>query len=288
MTSASDFIFAEWSPPWLLTAAILALAVIYLRGFLAIRRTRPAFFPDWRLMAFVTGLFFLWTALASPLDGFADALLSAHMVQHLLLMSAVPPLLLLGLPVVPMLRGLPRGFVKNVLGPVLGAKTLIAAGRFLTRPVVAWLAMNLTFLLWHTPLAYDYALRHQPWHRLEHLCFLGTAMLFWWPVIQPWPAKRHTYGWAMLPYLLSADLVNTALSAFLAFCDRAVYSYYLGRNPFHVNPVTDQAAGGAIMWVIGSFAFLLPAVGITVRLVQQGSPAEGRAAESLTRVSGRG
>ncbi len=165
MTSASDFIFSEWSPPWLLTASLTATAVIYLRGWRAIRRTRLSLFPTWRLTVFLMGLGSLWVALASPLDGFADALLSAHMVQHLILMSAVPPLLLLGLPVVPLLRGLPRPFVQNILGPLFSSKTMLALGRFLTRPVVAWLVMNVTFLLWHTPAAYDYALWNQPWHQ---------------------------------------------------------------------------------------------------------------------------
>ena len=125
MTSASDFIFAEWSPPWLLTGAIAATAVIYARGWRAIRRTRPLLFPSWRLTVFLTGLAILWLALGSPLDGFADALLSAHMVQHLLLMSAVPPLVLLGLPVVPLLRGLPRPFVRVVLGPLFSFRSLL-------------------------------------------------------------------------------------------------------------------------------------------------------------------
>ena len=269
MTSASDFIFEAWSPPWLLTFSIAACGVIYMRGWFAIRRTRSAQFPQWRLGVFLLGLLTLWVALASPLDGFADALLSAHMVQHLLLMSAVPPLVLLGLPVVPFLRGLPRPFVRIVLGPLFSSRPLLKTGRFLTKPVVAWLAMNVTFLLWHTPAAYDYALWNQPWHRLEHVCFLSTSLLFWWPVIQPWPARRHNFGWGMLLYLLSADFVNTALSAFLAFCDRPVYSYYLSRpNPFHVDPVTDQAAGAVIMWVLGSVVFLVPAVVITTRLLQ--------------------
>lgn len=269
MTSASDFIFAEWSPPWLLTASIVVTAAIYLRGWRAIRRTRPLLFPPWRLAVFLTGLGTLWLALASPLDGFADALLSAHMVQHLMLMSAVPPLILLGLPVVPLLRGLPRPFVRTALGPLFSSRALLRVGRFLTKPAVAWLAMNITFLLWHTPGAYDYALWNEPWHRLEHICFLSASLLFWWPVIQPWPARHHNFGWGLLLYLITADFVNTALSAFLAFCDRPVYSYYLIRpNPFHVDPVADQAAGAVIMWVLGSLVFLIPAVGITTGLLK--------------------
>jgi cytochrome c oxidase assembly factor CtaG len=276
--SASSLIFSEWSPPWPLTLAILVFAVAYVRGFFAIRKTRPGLFPEWRLVSYLLGMLTLWFSLASPLDGFADALLSAHMVQHLLLMSVVPALVLLGAPMVPILRGLPRGFTRVVLGPLFSSKSLLAIGRFLTRPVVAWLAMNLTFLLWHTPAAYDFALWNGPWHRLEHVCFLTTSFLFWWPVIQPWPARRRNYGWGMLLYLLTADFVNTALAAFLAFCDRPVYSYYVERpSPFHVDPVSDQALGGVIMWVTGSMVFLLPAVVLTMRMLQ--GPARARRAQ---------
>ena len=279
MNTATKFILANWAPPWLFSASISIFAIAYVRGYYAIRKTRPLLFPEWRLIAYLLGLAILWLALGSPLDGFADALLSAHMVQHLLLMSAVPPLLLLGSPVVPILRGMPRSWIKTILGPLFASKTLIALGRLLTSPVVAWLAMNITFLLWHTPAAYDYALWNEPVHRLEHACFLFTSLLFWWPVIQPWPAKRHDYRWGMLLYLITADFINTGLSAFLAFCDRPVYSYYLERpNPFHANPLEDQAIGAAFMWVAGSIIFIIPAVVITLRLLS--GTREGRSAPS--------
>ncbi len=87
----------------------------------------------------------------------------------------------------------------------------------------------------------------------------------------------------MLPYLIAADIVNTALSAFLAFCDRPVYSYYLQQpNPFHLAPLVDQVAGAVVMWVVGSLAFLIPAVYITVSLLQQD---RGRFSHSLLRSS---
>src|SRR5580658_8883217 len=101
-----------------LTIAIVVTAAVYFRGWLEIRRTRPAFTRQ-RLIYFVLGLAALWLAIASPLDEFADALLSAHMVQHLLLLSVVPPLVLLGWPVVPLLRGVPRWIRKPVVDPLL-------------------------------------------------------------------------------------------------------------------------------------------------------------------------
>src|ERR1700679_3459760 len=216
-------VFTEWSPPVFLSGMLILTAILYVRGWLAIRRTRPALFPAWRLGAFLLGLAIIWIAIGSPLDGFADALLSAHMVEHLLLMSFVPPLLLLGDPQVPLLRGLPRILIVRLLGPLFRLKALRALGRFLLAPLVAWFAMNLIFLGWHVPAAYDFALEHERWHDFEHICFLGSSILFWWPLIRPWPTCARYPGWYMLPYLVGADIVNTALSAFLAFCDRPVY-----------------------------------------------------------------
>jgi cytochrome c oxidase assembly factor CtaG len=230
------------------TTAILLSATVYTCGWFAIRKTRSVLFPTWRLTAFLLGLATVWLSLALPLDGFADALLSAHMVEHLLLMSFVPPLLLLGYPVVPLLRGLPHGATVYLLAPFIRSTFLRSLGHFLTTPLVAWLAMNLIFLGWHIPAAYDFALEHEHWHDFEHICFLGSAILFWWPIIRPWPSRAHHAGWFMLLYLASADIVNTALSAFLAFCDRLVYSYYLRQpNPFHISPMSDQIVGAVIM-----------------------------------------
>jgi putative membrane protein len=219
-------------------------------------------------MSFLLGMLVLWLSIGSPIDSFADVLLSAHMVQHLLLMSVVPPLVILGAPVVPLLRGLPIWTVKTVLHPFLVWPLPRRVGRFLIAPIVAWLAMNCVFLIWHVPAAYDYALRHENWHDFEHICFLVSSLMFWWVVIRPWPSHIRTSSWMMLLYLMSADIVNTALSAFLAFCDRPIYSFYVtGPNPFHVSPLSDQVLGAVIMWVLGSLVFLVPAILITVQLL---------------------
>lgn len=245
------------------------LGLVYVRGWFAIRKTRPGQFPLWRLGTFLLGLSVIWFAIASPLDGFADVLLSAHMVEHLLLMSFAPPLLLLGYPLVPLLRGLPRVVTVHLLGPLIRVKALRRLGHVLILPLVAWFAMNLAFLGWHVPAAYDFALEHEHWHEFEHLCFLGTSIMFWWPLVRPWPTREIYTGWLLLVYLVMADIVNTVLSAFLAFCDRPVYPYYVREaNPFHIAPLADQRAGAVVMWVIGSLVFLVPAIVLTVRLLQ--------------------
>lgn len=253
----------------MLTIVVVLTGGVYLRGWFAIRKTRSAQFTLLRLSYFLLGLTTLWLAVSSPLDGFADVLLSAHMVQHLLLMSVVPPLLLLGWPVVPLLRGLPGWILRPVLGPLLRLPMLRDLGRWLISPAVAWLAMNVTFIGWHVPAAYDFALTHERWHEFEHVCFLASSLAFWWCVVRPWPSQQQWNNLGLLFYLLSADLVNTAISAFLAFCDRPVYVYYFTQpNPFHVSPLSDQILGAVIMWVGGSFVFLTPAALITFRCLQ--------------------
>jgi putative membrane protein len=254
-------------PPWLTLAVILAAAA-YTRGWLKIRETRGDQFSVFRLLSFLTGLAVLWLALGPPLDDLADTLLSAHMVEHLLLMSAVPPLILLGLPVVPLLRGLPQALRRRVIAPLLRLLWLRRFGHWLITPIVAWLAMNITFLAWHLPGPYCYALEHEGWHVVEHLCFLSTAMLFWWCILRPWPASAHKRNWGILLFLVTADIVNTLLSAFLAFCGRPVYRYYVDHpNAFHQAPLEDQVLGAVIMWVFGSIVFLVPAMLITFQLI---------------------
>jgi len=269
MSDAVWDIFADWSPPIYLTVSIVLVALIYVRGWMALRETRRRQFSRMRLFSFLSGLAVLWMAIGSPMDEFADASLSAHMVEHLLLMSAVPPLVLYGLPLVPLLRGLPKVLRRPVIGPLVRSRSLRRLGHWLTSPLIAWLAMNLTYLAWHVPKAYDFALEHELWHAVEHLCFLTTSILFWWCIIWPWPSEQRRQNWGILIYLISADVVNTLLSAFLAFCDRPVYSFYLNHsNPFGLSPLEDQVLGAVIMWVIGSLAFLIPGILITVNLLR--------------------
>jgi putative membrane protein len=268
MNEAVQDILNEWKLPIWLTLSIAVTAIVYVRGWWKIRRTRSKQFTGLRLASFLSGLGVLWLAIGSPMDGFADALLSAHMVEHLLLMSAVPPLLLMGLPVVPLLRGLPAVVLRFIVGPLLRIAFLRRLGHWLVTPLVAWLAMNITFLAWHVPGPYCFALDHEGWHAVEHLCFLGTSILFWWCILRPWPASMHQRNWGILIYLISADIVNTLLSAFLSFYGRPVYGYYVEHpNAFHIPALDDQVLGAVIMWVIGSLAFLIPAMLITVQLL---------------------
>jgi putative membrane protein len=266
--AASQAAWSSWTFPFWATSRLLANALLYLRGWRKIRRTRPHFFPSWRAWFFIGGLVSLYVAVGSPIDALDDVLLTAHMTQHLIFMSVAPPLLLLGAPVVPLLRSLPRWLFRDGLGWLFRMPWLHRFFRFLTHPVVAWLAMNIAFLGWHIPSAYELALRSDAWHATEHACFLVTGLLFWFPIIQPWPSMSRGSRWAVLPYLVGADLVNTAFSASLTFSRQVIYpSYAAAPRVLDISPLADQAAAGALMWVIGSIFYLVPVAMIAHQLL---------------------
>ncbi len=263
-------VLRSWSIPPAATFAIVLSALIYLRGWWLLRRAGSPNLPPWRAVSFVLGLSSLWFALASPMDVFNGFVLTAHMLQHMVLMMIAPPLVLMGAPLVPMVRGLPVFAAREFAGPFLNWPLAGRIGRTLTHPVSALLLMGVAMFAWHTPVLYELALRSPAWHQVEHACFFVTSLVFWWPVVQPWPSKAQWPRWAMVPYLLIADLQNTALSAILVFSDRVLYpSYSAVPRLFGFSALEDQVAAGSIMWVVGSLAFIVPAIVIAVQCLSR-------------------
>src|SRR6202035_363813 len=157
---------------WVSTALIVA-AVAYLRRWLPIRRQDYGSVEGWRAGSFLLGLLFTWIATASPLAALDHDMLTAHMVQHLLLMTLAPPLILLGMPRKPLAHGLLQRFLRS--GPM---QQLL---NFLTHPTLCWLAAAGALVVWHIPSVFMLGLRSQMWHRAEQASFLATGLLFWWP-----------------------------------------------------------------------------------------------------------
>jgi cytochrome c oxidase assembly factor CtaG len=258
----------SWQVPYGVTAALLVTALVYVRGWAILRRQMPERFGAAQLVAFAAGLLAVFVALASPLDAFATLLLQVHMAQHILLTMVAPPLLWLGAPATPLLRGLPQRVAKTALGPFLAWPPLQRAAHWLAHPLVAWTTYTVTVIGWHFPGPYQLALRSPGWHQTEHLAFLAVGLLFWWPVIQPWPSRPVWPRWMMIPYLLLGDAQNTILSAFFAFSDRVIYpAYAAAPRLWDIAPLDDQATAGALMWVVGAVIFLLPIALIVVELL---------------------
>jgi putative membrane protein len=262
-------LLAAWSLPLVPLIGLLLLLVVYGRGWWVARRTRSLELPRWRAACFGCGVVSLWIAVASPIDALDDYLLTAHMLQHFILMSVAPPLIVLGAPTVPLLRGVPPILIRFLSRPVFRARWFHALCRLVTHPVFAWVAMNVAYLGWHVPAMFELTFKSERIHDFEHLCFLLTSVAFWWVVVAPWPTEARWPRWAMIPYLLSADVLNTVLSATLTFSGRVLYPTYAEAERItSLTALKDQAAAGAEMWVLNSVVFLVPAVMITVQMLQ--------------------
>jgi cytochrome c oxidase assembly factor CtaG len=268
MDSPLRAILTSWSLLPEVLALLLVVAGIYVRGW----RLLP-YHGRWRptrrhLACFLGGLATIYVAIASPIDPFGSLLLSVHMAQHVLLMFLAPPLIWLGAPELPLLRGLPSWVRRNWVRPLINLPPVRAAARFLTQPKVAWPIFVVVLWVWHAPQLYELALESQQVHYLEHACFFWTGMLFWWPVIRPYPARPRFSTWALLPYLFLAGVQGTVLSALLTFSNRVLYPHY-EQVPrlWGISALIDQAVAGAVMWIPGSLAFLIPLAAIGVRLL---------------------
>lgn len=276
-----------WSFPTFPTVALALALILYWRGWRIAQRTRSAELPSWRAFSFTAGIAALWIAIASPIDAADDFLLAAHMLQHFILMSIAPPLIVLGAPVVPLLNGLPRSVIR-FFRPAFQARWIHRLAAFILHPVTAWLLMNIAYLGWHVPAMFELTFRSEAIHQLEHACFFGTSLCFWWVVIAPWPARPVWPRWTAIPYLLSADIVNTILSATLAFAGRVLYSSYAeAPRVSSLTPLQDQVAAGSEMWVLNSIVMLIPATAITLHLLSPKALTKSRAA-AAQRVSAAG
>ncbi len=258
----------SWSCPVGLTFAVVLTGVLYLRGWLRLHSASVNAIPSWRAGSFFLGLFLIWLAVGSPLAAFDEELLTVHMLQHLLLMTFAPPLILLGAPVMPLLHALPRKFLQSILGPLFRSPAMQGIGRALSQPAFCWLAAVAALLGWHVPAAFTLGLQSEAWHAFEHACFLGSGFLFWWPVVQPWPSVPKWPRWSMLVYLFFATLPCDILSAFLAFCDRVVYTVYPSTSKhFGISALEDQQCAGALMWTCVTIVYFLAAAILTTRLL---------------------
>jgi len=265
--------------PLTVSGPLCLAAILYTRGWTRLCAARPNLISPWRLTAFLAGLAVVWLSIGSPLEALDEASLTVHMVQHVLLMSVSPPLILLGWPALPLLRGSPQSVVRRAIGPFLRLKAVKHARHLVANPVVCWFAAILALVVWHVPGVFEAALRRDWLHELEHASFLATGLLFWWPVVQPWPSVPRAPRWSIPLYLFLATLPCDMLSGFLAFCDRVVYSSHPSApRIFGMSALQDQECAAAFMWVSVTVILLVPAVMVTMEFL---SPQTNRPEQEL-------
>jgi putative membrane protein len=257
--------FGLWSSALSLILALTSL--VYLRSLSHTRSRDPHANSLWHAVSFLVGLLLIWAALVSPLAVLDHGSLTAHMVQHLLLMTFAPPLIWLGVPARSLVEGLPEQDGRLAFGSNSASRWKQSVGRVLTHPVVCWLGAALTLTVWHVPTAFMLALQSAGWHAVEQASFLATGLLFWWPVIRPWPNAGPS-RWLILLYLFLATLPCDILSGFLVFCDRVVYPvYFSSSQPFGLSALEDQQCAGALMWTCVTVGYLIAGTVLAARLL---------------------
>src|SRR5688500_15570950 len=190
------FSWTKWEAHPSIILGCGALLVLYLW---AIGRWRERHHPAepvsrWQTISYVTAVVTLFVALTGPLHDLSDYFLfSAHMVQHMLLMMVVPPLFLLGLPA-------------WMLRPLLAPRAVAAVARFFTSPLIAFAIYNVVFVLWHFPFMYNTALENHDVHIIQHLMFIGSSVLMWWPVVNPVPELMRMPGPVQILYLFGIGI----------------------------------------------------------------------------------
>jgi putative membrane protein len=236
----------------------VALPLVIMSGAFAIghwrlaRRAPPAV-AAWRAAAAGAGMASIVIALLSPLDGLAQTLFAAHMVQHLLLIAVAAPCLLLAQPFPALLWGLPKPLRARV-GRLVGRGRLLRRVLLaLTAMPVAWFIHVLMLWLWHLPVAYEAALADRLVHDVEHIVFFGSAIVFWWPLIGPSPRLRTPAPRAIrIVYLVLAAFQSALLGILLTMSPRPLYARYATTSAlWGLTPAEDQALGGVVMWGLG-------------------------------------
>jgi putative membrane protein len=251
---------------------VASAATLYWLG--GASETRPGSVARrWRTTAFIAGLATIVLALGSPLDGWADQLQWAHMLQHVLLLLIAPPLLALARPWNRMWRGFPLSLRRRVAHAVAQGRWSGALRRtagILGDPIPSWLLFSVTLAAWHLPFAYDATLRSPVVHALEHALFFGTGLLFWTRVIDSPPWRSPLAETARAIYVTSALVVSWMLAVVLALATSPLYAPYAAEasRPGGITALADQQLAAGVMWVPGSIPFTIAIVFVAYRWLE--------------------
>lgn len=236
----------NWDPSIWIGFVMLVGAYYLASGRNRSRFRESAPIPRHQVIWFGIGVFVFALALVTPLDAISDHyLFSAHMVQHILLTLVAPPLVLIGTP----------GWM---LRPFVRSPQLRAALRVLTNPIVAFSVFNINFMLWHVPMLYEATLENEGIHIAEHLLFIATAFLNWWPILGSLPELPRLPQPGQILYLFLDAVPSTVLGAIFIFASDAMYPTYANAAPiFGIDPLTDQIYSGLIMAMPGAMIYLV-------------------------------
>lgn len=235
---------------------VLIIALLYFLGLRAIRGQGGRKFPAWRPPLFLAGVSVVALVLLGPVDLLADYAFTWHMLQHQWLIMVGIPLILLGAPFIPAIRGIPRQWRWRWFVPFARNRVVRAVASYGTRPIPGLLFLNGTLLLWHYPGFYDLALKNTAAHYLEHFLFVFSAVMFWWNIVTPYPFPSRLSYLMRLVLIFLSSLFNTVLGSMITYSDGVIYGYSELNEFWGLTMHSEQELGGLLMWVGGSMMYL--------------------------------
>jgi putative membrane protein len=253
----------------------LAAAALYALGGRG--RTRI-----WRELSFYGGVASVLIVLEPPFDTWADTSFALHMVQHVVLLTVAPPLLVLGRPWPRLWLPFPLRVRRAVARGLAGSAAFRLVGRTLTRPPVALAVMSATLGIWHVPALYDAAVEHEGIHVAEHVCFVFTALLYWGPLLEAPPVRARIDHLRRAGWFAAAMIPGWILAVVLTFASTPLYGAYasLAHRPGGLSALADQQLAAGVMLVPGSLVFFLAAFVSVYRWLEPGTvPLEPRSEE---------
>ncbi len=242
-------IWRAWNTAPSLLISLAATVLVYAWGMHK-ARSRPR-----AVACFAGAMLTLAVALVSPLDALGDALFTAHMLQHMVLLLVAAPLLVLSEYPVALLRALPSGWAQSLVRGLPRSGGLRRVWDALNMPAVAWLIFAIELWAWHSSALYEAALRSETLHALEHISFVLSGMLFWWVLFKRTTVRHTQYGMAVA-YLFAASVQSGILGALMMFTTVPWYAFYASRvAAWGMTPIQDQQLAGLIMWIPGGALF---------------------------------
>jgi putative membrane protein len=247
--------------PWDLAAIcfLITIGIFYLRGSLRLR-ARGATHRRLEQTAFACGWLALMAAVLPPLDALAAEWFSAHMAQHELMMLVGAPLVIAGRPFPVWLWALPESLRHRAAGAFQN-RSLSTAWRALTSPILAWGVHGIVLWTWHLPAAYEWAVRDEGIHAVQHATFIATSALFWWGLLYG-RYGRAGYGAAVF-YVFTTAVHTGILGAMFTFADRPLYALYSGTAAAHgADALGDQQVAGLLMWIPAGLVLTILGIGL--------------------------
>ncbi|HKP46397.1 MAG TPA: cytochrome c oxidase assembly protein [Pyrinomonadaceae bacterium] len=246
-----------WGLDPLVIISLIVSGWLYARGLRRVWREAGTGhgIKKWEAAAFAGGWFSILVALVSPLHPLGEVLFSAHMTQHELLMLVAAPLTVLGRPVISFLWAMPL-HVSRSLGNAVKAPWFDRTWQFITKPLAAWVIHAFSLWVWHAPVLFQATLTSNLIHTIQHIFFLGSALLFWWALIHG-PRGAMGYGVAIL-YVFTTSIHSGVLGALITFAGWVIYPAYSHTTwSWGLTPLEDQQLGGLIMWIPAGVVYII-------------------------------